>query len=268
MNKGTWNINPNTSLTAIQRFYSYRYFTPHASAFGENSEVQNESGVALLFDAERLGPLALRAFIDVFHSPWPRYSMTRASTGWEGLLQAKLQPRNDRTLLLRYRVKSKESNDRRHYSHQLRTTYVHGITDHWSAQASVSVPHYHEPTMPDAAATSSTGVALAPRVDYTSTTERVRVSLALVLFHTDDYDSRLYLYEPSLLNSFGMQQLYGRGQRVTSTLRLRTADRHWTMQCKIGVTHYSDRDAISSGILRIDSPWKPDLQFLLRLTLK
>ena len=268
LNKIAWNIGPTTSLTAIQRFYSYRYFAPHASAFGENSEVQNESGLALLFDADRLGPFALRAFFDFFYSPWPRYSMTRASTGWEGLLQTKWQPRQGRSLLLRYRVKSKESSDRRHYSHQLRTTYVHGFTDHWSVQASVSLHHYHEPSTPDAATASSTGIAFVPRVDYTSTDARLRVALATAFFRTTDFNSRLYLYEPSLLNSFGFQQLYGRGQRLAATLRLRTSNGRWTFQTKLGITHYSDRSAISSGALQIDSPWKPDLQFLVKLTIK
>lgn len=267
LNKGTWNINPNTTLTAIQRFYSYRYFSPHATAFGENSEVQNESGVALIFDAERLGPLALRAFVDYFYSPWPRYGMTHSSTGWEGLLQTTWQLLGDRSLVLRYRIKDKETYDRRHYSHQVRAAYIRHFAPHWNAQALVSVHRYHEPATPVATASSSTGFAFAPRIDYQSTDERLRLSLTTVFFRTDDFDSRLYLYEPSLLNSFGFQQLYGRGQRLASTLRFRTADRRWTVQCKIGVTHYSDRDAISSGVLRINSPWKPDLQLLLRCTI-
>lgn len=268
LNKAAWNINPNTSLTAIQRFYSYRYFSPHATAFGENSSVQNESGLALLFDAERLGPFALRAFFDYFYSPWPRYGMTRSSDGWEGLLQTTWQPRKGRSLVLRYRVKSKEASDRRYYSHLLRATYIHHFSEHWAAQALASMHRYHEPATPTAFASSSTGFALAPRVDYTSTGERFRASLTTIFFRTDDFNSRLFLYEPSLLNSFGFQQLYGRGQRVATTLRLRTANSRWTVQTKLGVTHYSDRSTISSGFLRINSPWKPDLQFLLRLTLK
>ncbi len=268
LNKATWSISSDLSVTAIQRFYSKDYYAPHAAAFAENSGVQNESGLALLVDADHLGPFAVRAFFDLFHSPWPRFTMTRASTGWEASVQTTMRLRRKSSLVLLYRVKSKESSDRRHYSHRLRTTYVHGFNARWSAQASLLLHRYHEPPTPAAASSSSTGFAFAPRLDYTSRSSLLRLSVAAVLFRTDDFSSRLFLYEPSLLNSFGLQQLYGRGQRLAATLRLRTANKRWTLQAKVGVTHYSDRDAISSGFLRIPSSWKPDLQLLLRFCLR
>ena len=260
LNKAAWRFSANTQLTAIQRFYSKHYFSPYASAYGENSRVQNESGLTLQLEADHLGPLALRALLDYFYSPWPRYTMSRASTGWEGLLQTTFSPRRGRTLLLRYSVKSKEQNDRRHVSHRLRASYSHSLSPLWTAHLTALLHHYHE-------GGNSTGFSIAPRADYTSASQRLRLSLLAVVFRTDDYDSRLFLYEPSLLQTFGMQQLYGHGQRLAATLRLRSRNRRWDVQTKVGATHYSDRRAISSGPLRIDSPWKADVQLLLRLRL-
>jgi hypothetical protein len=65
-----------------------------------------------------------------------------------------------------------------------------------------------------------------------------------------------------------MQQLYGSGLRLGTTLRLRTKDHRWTAQIKVGVTHYTDRDTISSGFLQIDSSWKADVQILVRMQLR
>ena len=263
LNRAAWRFSPNTSLSVIQRFYSMNYFSPHASAYGENSRVQNESGFTLLFNAERLGPMALRAFIDYFYSPWPRYSMSRSSDGWEGLLQATYAPRRDRQLLLQYRVKSKERSNQRHLTHRLRATYTHTFSTAWSAQATTLCTLVATP-----GSTSTSGYALAPRLHYSSRDQRLRVSLMGAWFRADAYDSRLYLYEPSLLQTFGMQQLYGRGGRLVATLRFRTRDQRWTLQTKVGVTRYTDRNEISSGILRIGSPWKADVQLLLRMMLK
>ena len=229
--------------------------------------MQNESGLTLQLDASRLGPFTLQALFDIFYSPWPRYTMTRYSWGWEGITQATWQPRQHYQLRLRYRVKSKETSDRRHYSHQLRATYVHDINQHWHAALSAFLHRYHEP---DAARTaeiqsSSNGFALAPQISYTDASERLRAALMFVWFHTADYNSRLYLYEPSLFQTFGMAQLYGKGQRLAATLRLRTPNKRCEVQTKVGVTHYADRSEISSGVLRINASWKPDVQLLLRL---
>lgn len=261
LNRASWRFSPNTQLTALHRFYGMNYYSDHASAFGENSRVQNESGVALLLDADRVGPVALRVFFDYFYHPWPRYTMSRQSDGWEALLQVTHQPRRGQKLLLRYRVKNKEQSDRRYQSHQFRTTYVRPLSPRWTAQATAFAHFYH-------ISSTTQGFALAPRMDYSSPNARLRLSVLGVLFHTDDFQSRLFLYEPSLLQSFGLQQLYGHGQRLVTTLRLQTSQRRWTIQGKLGVTHYTDRTEISSGPLCINSPWKADIQLLLRWLLK
>jgi len=273
LNTAAWRFSPQTQLTLIQRFYSKDYFSPHASAYSENSRVQNESGVAVQLDAARVGPFALRAFFDYFYSPWPRYTMTRASTGWEGMTQLTWQPRRGRQLVVRYRVKSKEKSDLRYYSHQLRATYYHQLSALWDAQLSAFLNRYHQPAQAEAESSSSTGYAAMPQVSYHSRDERFRWAFAAILFRTDDFDSRLYLYEPSLAQSYGMQQLYGHGQRFVTTLQLRFPRRdgysahalRCTAQIKAGVTHYTDRSEISSGPLLVSSPWKADLQILFKM---
>ncbi len=69
LNKAAWRMNASTQLSVIQRYYGSRYYSALASAYGENSRVQNESGLCLLFDAERLGPMDLQTYFDAFYSP-------------------------------------------------------------------------------------------------------------------------------------------------------------------------------------------------------
>ena len=114
---------------------------------------------------------------------------------------------------------------------------------------------------------NSTGYGFNPRLDYGDSTMPLAASLSAMLFRTTDYDSRLALYEPTLTQTFGLIQLYGRGQRIAATLRLRLGT-NVSLQTKLGVTHYSDRNEISSGPTLIASPWKADASILLRLLLK
>lgn len=265
LNKVAWRFSAATQLVAIQRFYSQSYFSALASAFGEGSRVQNESGITLQLDADRMGPFGLRALVDYFYSPWPRYSMSRSSEGWEGQLQASYATEAVGNLVVRYGFKSKERSDQRHLIHRLRATYVRPFSERWTAQ--LAAFFVADATAGGAAATSR-GYALAPRTDFTSRSQRLRLSVFGVLFRTTDFSSRLFLYEPSLLQNFGMLQLYGRGQRFGVTLRWQSKDGKWTAQTKIGATHYTDRTEISSDFLRIASPWKADVQVVARMLLR
>jgi len=273
VNKASLRFSPNTSVTAVQRFYSRNYFSALASAYGENGRVQNESGVALLVDADRVGPFGLRALVDYFYSPWPRYTMTRASHGFETAFEALCNLSSSQSLVMRYSFKSKERSDRRRRTNRMRLTYAHTLTDRLNLQASVFATHVAVPSLSH----RTSGIALVPRINYSMAADRLRCSLSLALFATGlassadypsaAYDSRLYLYEPSLFQSFGMISLYGKGERLAASTRWQLSPR-WQLQAKCGLTHYRDRDVISSGVTMIKSRWRTDLQLLARWLLK
>ncbi len=262
LNKAAWRFNASTQLSVIQRFYSSRYYSALASAYGENSRVQNESGLCLLFDAERIGPMDLQAYLDAFYSPWPRYGMTHYSTGLEAMAQTRWQLPRHQTLTLRYRFKSKERCDRRYLSHRLRATYLLPLSSAWQLQGMALYHLFHEE------GENSHGYALASRADGQWPDRRWRISLMPMWFYTTAYDARLYLYEPSLAQAFGLSNLYGRGERLAVSLRWQAADRRLSLQGKLGLTHYEDRHDISSGPTHIQSSWKTDLQLQLLYRLK
>lgn len=257
INRAAVRLNANTQFSAIQRFYSYRYYSAHARAYGENSNVQNESGICVMAEAQRVGPFALTAYFDLFYSPWPRYTMTHSSTGWETMGNVAYTHRRH-TLTLRYRTKSKERSDTPIQTYHLRATYVVALNRSWSLQTTAFLNRQHTSDG------NSTGYAFCPRVSFGDSQQTLGAALALTLFHTTDYDSRIAIYEPTLTQTFGLQQLYGRGQRLAATLRLRLG-RHVSLQAKLGTTHYSDRTIISDGPTRIDSPWKTDILFQLKI---
>ena len=273
INKAMWRFSPNTALSAVQRFYSRNYYSALASTYGENQRVQNESGVTLILDADRVGPVAVRAFIDYFYSPWPRYTMTRASHGFEGAVQAVYSLRRGRQITARYSLKSKERSDRRYRTSRLHISYVHALSDAFTLQAAAHATHVAVASLNQRA----TGLALVPRADYSSRDGRWRCSLAATLFATGlgaeasytnaNYDSCFFLFEPTLYQSFGMVNLFGRGERLAASTRWKVSSR-WQLQAKCGVTHYSDRDEISQGPTLIRSPWRTDLQVLARWLLK
>ena len=266
VNQLSVRFGPTTQLSVLQRFYGRYYFSPYANSMAENSSPQNESGLCLRFDAERLGSIGLSTYADLFYSPWPRYTMSRFSRGGEGMMQLKWSPAQASSLLLRYQVKSKERSDNRYWSHRLRLTGEHQFSERWLMRLSANWNLHKEPIGGTRRHEHSSGFALSPQAIFKSKGDHWRWTAACTWFHTDDYNSRIYVNEPRLQGTFSFPNLSGHGLRIASLLRWQPS-RRWQISALLGCTRYFDRDAISSTFLQIRSPWKTDLSLQARIRL-
>lgn len=83
-------------------------------------------------------------------------------------------------------------------------------------------------------------------------------------FNTDDYESRLTIYEKNVLYAFSMPSFYYEGTRWAVNARYEL-NKHIMIQAKYGMTHYLNRDVIGSALEAIDGSTKSDLYLQLRL---
>ena len=88
----------------------------------------------------------------------------------------------------------------------------------------------------------------------------LQVILSGIWFHTEDFSSRIYMYEPGLLYAFSMPAFYGKGTRAAVNLRYAFKER-LVFQAKWGWTHYTDRDKMGTGAEEIQGNNRYDLQF-------
>ena len=86
---------------------------------------------------------------------------------------------------------------------------------------------------------------------------------ALTYFCTDDYDSRLYVYERGLLYDFSFPMFYGRGIHYSARLRADLSPRLMLM-AKAATTNYFDRNTIGTALQEIDQSSMTDIQLQLR----
>ncbi|MBQ8050121.1 MAG: helix-hairpin-helix domain-containing protein [Bacteroidaceae bacterium] len=254
LNRVSWKISPQYTLSGSYRFYSYKYYSFHASALAENSRVQNESGGMLRLDARPFDPLTLVAYIDFFYNPWPRYTMTHSSSGQDLTLKAEYQLGRQNTLGMRYQLKRKERSDHMQVHNRLRIGYTRQQGTHWRLQSQL---HLH------AMDGSGVGYALSQRVRYQK--GGGQLSALLSYFDTPDYETRIFQYEPMLSEMFRYPSLYGRGLRFVAAARYALWKGRLTLEALYGMTRYTDRDEQSSGMQLIHSPWKNDLSVQIRL---
>ena len=89
------------------------------------------------------------------------------------------------------------------------------------------------------------------------------MSLSGAWFKTDNYDARVYFYEPNVLYAYTLSSYYGRGVRWAVNGQY-TWKKRWTVQAKYGHTWYADRDRIGSGPEEIQGSQKSDLTIQVR----
>lgn len=100
--------------------------------------------------------------------------------------------------------------------------------------------------------------------------DRLKTELTFTYFNTDSYDSRISIYEPSLLYTFGFRTLYNHGIRTSILASLPLGKligkdtSSLTLNAKLGSTVYFGQHTIGTGLELITQNHREDLQMQLR----
>ncbi len=255
LNKLTWKVSRNCKLTASQRYYQKQYYSFYASALGENSRIQNETGEMLRLEAQPMRNWALTAYVDFFYNPWLRYGLTHSSWGQDALLLNEWTFSGRHQLSLRYQLKRKESSDQMQVHHRLRLKYTANVGDKLRLQTSVGVHLLG----------GKGGVAVMQNVRYRPASKVFSLQAALSAFSTSGWDTRVVVSEPALRNSYSSTSLYGKGARGALAASYAFWRQRLVTEVKYSFTCFFDRTEQGSGMQRIFSRWKNDLSLQIRV---
>ena len=109
----------------------------------------------------------------------------------------------------------------------------------------------------------SQGILIDQQVGYKLDIIPLRLDAHVAWFHTDDYASRISIYEKGLLYTFSVPSFYGKGERYAVNVHYEWNE-HVIFQIKYAMTHYRDRKVIGSGLEQINGNKKSDLYMQLR----
>lgn len=258
LGKVQWLVSRNLKFGALGRYYDHRYHSFQASAVGENSQVQNETGLMVRMDSHPFRWLTLVAWGDFFADYWPRYGMTVSSRGQEAMLEGTFDLAMKHQMSIRYQYKRKASRDVYLPHHKVKAQWTWRPSNDWRLQ-STAMLHLAPERAP--------GFAVSQLLYGSFFPERAfRFSLMGGYFRVPDYDTRVYVYEPALWSSSTMFSTYsGEGVRLAATFRYTFPHSHWMVETKYSLTHMLDRDHISSGLQEILSPTRQDISVQVRM---
>ncbi len=248
------------SLIGIQRFYSYRYYALHSESLSDGGSTQNESGLLLGLTWQPIRPFMLTAYTDYVYFPWARYQVSETSHGWDNLVSATWR-RKQWKLNLRYRLRLREKDNADHTAlvkrteQRLRASAAYSES-FWNLKTQLDVSH-----IGDEGAEKSFGWMASQSAGLRW--KNVSADALFAYFHTDNYDSRLYLYEQGPLYAFSFPMFYGHGIRYMLMAQWQ-ATKNLLLTAKIATTNYFDRAVISSGYQQINASSMTDLDVQLR----
>lgn len=267
LNKIQYSPVQGAHLLLVHRYYTHDYWAMYARSFGESSSVQNENGWYLGGEVTPFRCWKLFASIDLFSFPWWKYRISKPSQGVDGLLQATYTPHQKMTMYLNYRYKRKERDlsgtdgeitlPTHHHRLRYRLNYSPGQL--FTFRTTADYNHFHS-----LGKLPVQGYQITQMMTFSLPHFPLNASLQGSYFHTDDYDSRVYVAEKGLLYTFYTPSFQGKGFRMAVHLRY-DLNPHWMVIVKFGQTFYQDRNEIGSGYDLIASNKKADLQMQLRL---
>lgn len=253
----------------IHRYYSPQYHQLHASSISESSAMQGEQGVTLGLNGDLSSRWSLELMADWFRFSQPQFGIRDdSSQGFEALGRATYS-RHYATLMLGYRIKRKGDYLRHSFDSHLTLT----PTPHLSFRTQLRGRLYSEKANQQEATPAdspSKGYLLSQSVQWSGNIHTPKYPFSLnaqaAYFQSDDFNSRLYLTEKTVLYGFGFPMLYGQGLRYSLTGNLHLGPRV-ILEAKWAMTNYANRATISSGLQQIAGNTQQDLWLQLRLKL-
>ena len=252
-------VKSNLSLLAMQRYYRYDYTGLFAHGFAEGGKIQNENGLLLGTNWEIKHGLSLIAYTDYSYFSHPRFGSHTASHTWDNVLNL-YYTHKVWSLCAGYKLKLREKDDFN------KTALINEITQRgrltlnykaktWVSKTQFDISVYHN-------LNNSIGYMASENVTWVPNSW-LQLTALLGYFHTDDFSSRIYIYERRPLYSFSFPSFYGIGLHYALFARADLSP-NLMLILQSSTTSYFDRDKISSGLQQINGSTKSDLELQMR----
>ena len=271
LNALRWRMNGNNVFTLIGRYYGAKFVSINGKSFGENSAVQNEEGIFVGWTSKSVKNMEIQAYVDGMYFPWLKQYVSASSYGYDGMVQTLYSASKRWSLLARYRIKAKQKDFKYETNSKTFTILEYNTVQSLKLQLNCNLsPRVTLRTSATGTSISfgsnpnERGFAIGENIRWQNPKNKCRIDLGITYFNTDNYDARVYNYEPSLLYTFGSTSYYDHGIRTTLLASVPIVKQSLFIHAKFGMTHYFNRDTIGSGLEMIEANHREDLQVQFR----
>jgi hypothetical protein len=247
------SLDPRLSLSVTHRYYERNYQNLLSNGFAENTMAANEKGLYVGIVAKPASKFTFTAYYDRFEFMWLKSGVSAPSHGTDYMAQLNFTPsrRFDAYFKIRSRTKFKNTaadiDDIDFIVPFTQTNYR--INTSFTTIPSVKLKNRLEfvDYKVDDGKTMK-GFMIYQDITYSKVGSKFSASLRYSLFQTDNYDTRIYVYENDMPGVYSIPAYYYRGSKFYLLL-----DYNLTRRIEIWVrysqTVYDNKKVISEGSL-------------------
>lgn len=255
---------PRMSISMLGRSYSPAYQAVFSNAFSEGTSTSNEQGFFTSMDMQLAKRLRLAGYVDVFRSPWLNYAVRTPSYGQDVAVEisSTIGRNGSIKLLIKNKVKEKQDSDTDYPTYpsrpgskssiRLQINQKQGI---WSMKTVLFTNDFQYKNA------NTNGIAIAQDLGVETRDKRLSMLLHAVLFQTEEWENRIYLWEKDVPGAFSMPMLYGRGCRLAFFMKYEI--RNLRIQFKLSDAVQPGMEALGDGLERISGNRKTEARLQL-----
>jgi len=262
------NLAPQISMSILHRHYDKNYQANYSNAFGETSNVRNESGLYLGLEVHPIKHWTITSYFDTYRFLWLKTGIDAPSQGNEWFVQADYNPTRSFSIYLRIKNEIKQKNQNAEtgidplIDEKLLKTRLHlayQINKQLAIKNRIETTKYQEGSLP-----SEYGYMIYQ--DIFCDLKKIPLSLntRFAVFDTESYNTRVYAYESDILYAFSIPAYYSKGTRFYFNVKYTIAD-FVDVWIKYSQTYYADKEVISSGLNQINENTKSEIKAQLRI---
>ena len=263
INRLSWRATDNLSVMVLQRYYGMKFTSPLGKSVSDGTGIQNESALYLGLNWHPSRRFVAEGYADIAYHPWARYQVSRSSHSYDFTAKMSYALHRNWQVVARYRLRRRQQDNEDKSALLWKTDQRARLTLNYQTeqlnlrtQADFSHCSFK---------TRSKGWMLSEQATW-QLQKATRLTASAAWFHTDDYNSRVYGYERSLLYDFSIPAYYGQGIRYMLMAR-HSFSQKLMLTAKVGVTNYFDRSTIGTGLQQVDRSSMTDLLLQLRIKL-
>ena len=263
-------LNDRFTLTVFYHNYEKDYQNLYCNPFAETSAISNENGIYIGFNTLISKSVTASAYLDYFTFPWLKYQVDGPSNGKDILLQLNITPSPKCYSYIKVRFKNSPENYNNQWYYlpelqsarrnEFRFFVSYEVTDFLTFKNRVDIVFYSDKE------SKSNGYMLYHDALLRNNTFPVDLTFRLALFSTENYDSRIYVYENDVLYAFSVPAYFDSGLRWYLMLKWKIM-KNISLWARYSAITFFNQKTIGSGNDVIDGNRKSDikLQVIVKL---
>lgn len=259
------NVTPKLDLSLLARHYARDFYTFYSNALAENASPQNETGIYWGWKYSFSKRSSLAGYLDLFEFPWLKSRSYRPSQGSEWLMRYQYKVSHSVVFFAQLKEETKArniSNDFNLYRLADGTRRNFTLQADYAATRQLNLKSRLQ--FSSFQFNGNTTQGLVVMQDAIFNAQRFSITARYALFDTDDYDNRIYIYEPDTWLAFSFPAYSGQGVRNIFLVSYRIT-KNITCWVRWAQTRYLKQDMIGSGGETIVGNSQNDVRFQVRI---